>query len=105
MKKVLSLILSVVLIISLLPTGVFSVVASAATTGTTGECSWTLDGTVLTISGSGAMGNYNNTSNCAPWGTDITEVIIENGVTSIGAFAFYRCTSQWSKVHWRECIL
>ena len=93
MKKVLSLILSVVLIISLLPTGVFSVVASAANTGTTGECSWTLDGTVLTITGNGTMGNYNNTSNVSPWGTAITEVVIESGVTSVGAYAFYRCTA------------
>ncbi len=93
MKKVLSLILSVVLIVSLLPTGVFSVVASAATTGTTGECSWTLDGTVLTITGNGAMGNYNNTNNVSPWGTAITEVVIESGVASVGAYAFYRCTA------------
>ena len=52
---------------------------NSVTASTTGECRWTLDGTVLTISGKGAMGNYNNTSNLSPWGKNVTEVIIENG--------------------------
>ncbi|MBR4868539.1 MAG: leucine-rich repeat protein, partial [Clostridia bacterium] len=61
-------------------------------TGTTGDCTWTLEGAVLTISGSGAMGTYSSTT-LPEWGTDITEVIIENGVTSIGAYAFKNCAS------------
>ena len=78
-----------------MPIGAFTFSASAetATSGTTGDCTWTLNGTVLTISGNGDMENYNNYSNPSPWGTDITEVIIENGVTSIGSYAFYACTS------------
>ncbi len=56
-------------------------------TGTTGDCTWCLDGTVLTISGSGAMENYTYGSS-VPWGTAITEVIIEDGVTSTGDYAF-----------------
>ncbi|MBR3838017.1 MAG: leucine-rich repeat domain-containing protein [Clostridia bacterium] len=60
--------------------------------GTTGDCTWTLDGTKLTISGNGKMGDYTST-NEAPWGTSITEVIIEDGVTSIGDYAFYGCSS------------
>ena len=93
MKKVLSVILAIILICSIIPFGVFRVAASSVTTGTTGDCTWTLDGTVLTISGEGAMSNYNNTSNQVPWGRNLTEVIIENGVTSIGNFAFYFCTA------------
>ena len=55
--------------------------------------SWTLDlsGT-LTISGEGAMTNYS--WNDAPWNNyreKIKTVIIEPGVTSIGACAFYVC--------------
>ena len=93
MKRALSLILSIILVFSIIPAGVITVAASAETTGTTGQCTWTRTGTVVTISGEGAMGNYNNTNNCSPWGKDITEVIIENGVTSIGSYAFYRCTA------------
>ncbi|MBU5461982.1 leucine-rich repeat protein [Lachnoclostridium sp. MSJ-17] len=61
--------------------------------GTTGDCTWKLtDDGVLTISGNGAMGDYNNWSNHAPWGQSITDVKIDNGVTSIGDCAFYNCT-------------
>ena len=61
--------------------------------GTTGDCTWTLDENgLLTISGNGAMGNYTSSS-ILPWGTDIKSVVIENGVTSIGNYAFLRCTN------------
>lgn len=55
MKKLLSFLLSVMLILSVVPMGLFSITASAATSGKTGDCTWSLDGTVLTISGNGAM--------------------------------------------------
>jgi len=64
--------------------------AATATSGTTGSCTWTLDGTVLTISGKGYMLNYGNTG---PWGRNITDVIIEEGVLSIGECAFVECRS------------
>ncbi len=63
MKKVLSVLLAVFLMISILPTNLFSITASAATSGTTGDCHWTLDGTTLTISGNGATWNYSNCTN------------------------------------------
>ena len=50
------------------------------------------DGT-LTISGTGAMANYSSFT--APWSTPrafITVVIIEDGVTTIGSYAFWGCT-------------
>ncbi len=58
MKKFLSILLTVMLMLSVIPLGLFSITASAATIGRTGDCTWTLDGTVLTISGDGKMGNY-----------------------------------------------
>ncbi len=93
-KKLLSFILSVMLILSAVPIGLFSITAGAetATSGTTGDCTWTLDGTVLTISGNGAMENYWY-SDSLPWGISITEVIINTGVTSIGDNAFKSCAS------------
>ena len=48
----------------------------------------------LTISGTGAMADYN--SDNQPWKDfrgDITSVVIEDGVTSIGDYAFFDCPS------------
>ncbi len=62
--------------------------------GTTGDCLWTLDDTTLTISGSGDMGDYYDYESgaiAAPWGEKITNVIIENGVESIGTCTFLGC--------------
>ena len=50
----------------------------------------------LTISGSGAMTNFNLFMTKAPWDgykASITSVVIESGVTSIGDYAFKQCTS------------
>ena len=65
--------------------------------GTCGEnLTWTLDGEgTLTISGTGAMGNYDY-DNKAPWysqGDSILSVVVENGVTTIGENAFEYCTN------------
>lgn len=63
-------------------------------TGVTGDCTWTLDGTELTISGNGAMENYNSRDE-VPWFVStvhtITSVVIEDGVTNVGDYAFYDC--------------
>ena len=62
--------------------------------GKTGTCNWTLDDEgVLTISGDGNMENYYYTHFAAPWGTNIVDVIIEDGVLNIGDYAFYECTN------------
>ena len=92
-NKIISILLSIimtVLSISIIQLNSFAVMPAS---GTTGECTWTLDSDgVLTISGNGKMADY-DLSKSAPWGTSITEVVIENGVTSIGTFAFTDCTS------------
>jgi len=92
MKKILSIFLAIILIITAMPLGAFEFKASAATSGKTGTCTWSLDGTVLTISGNGPMGSWYSYIT-QPWGRDITEVIIEDGVTRIGDYAFYNCRS------------
>lgn len=62
------------------------------TSGSTGDCTWTLDGKVLTISGNGSMGMHGMFMT-PPWGDDITKVIIEDGVTFIAPYSFYECSS------------
>ena len=70
----------------------------AVASGTCGEgLTWILDDTgTLTISGTGAMANYEYYgSGQAPWYANrnsITAAVIEDGVTSIGKYAFYNCT-------------
>ena len=74
--------------VALIPFSTFS--ASAAKSGKVGDCSWRLEGTVLTISGEGSMGEHLKSR---PWGDKITEVIVDEGVTSICSNAFYMCKS------------
>ena len=100
MKKIVSYIVSILILVSVFPLNAFAE-SAVVKSGTTGSCTWTLDGTVLTISGKGAMGDCipkeltnpapgsgTFTSN-SPWGTAITKVVIENGVTSIGKYCFF----------------
>lgn len=44
----------------------------------------------LRITGAGKMQDYHGTTS-APWGTGITSVCVEKGVTHIGCFAFFNC--------------
>ncbi len=77
----------------------FAVKADAADTVDSGSCgenvTWSLgsDG-VLTISGTGDMANYNSWGdNPAPWqDADVKSVVISDGVTEIGKYAFFGCT-------------
>lgn len=63
-------------------------------TGTTGDCNWSFNESTgtLTISGNGSMGNY-GLSSSTPWKNySVTHVIIEDGVKTISARAFFNCT-------------
>ena len=56
--------------------------------------SWSVDDNgVLTISGNTPMDNYFSEpqARTAPWGKDVTAVVIKDGVKSIGNYAFYNC--------------
>ncbi len=68
----------------------------AATSGKCGEnVQWSLSGGTLTISGSGKMKDYSYNV-YAPWSDQreaIQKVVIKDGVTSIGDYAFANCES------------
>ena len=96
-KKSLSVLLAVVMMLSVFTTLPFTVNAAdtdaaptGAKSGITGGCTWTLDdNSVLTISGNGKMEDYSFSS---PWRSySFNTVVIENGVTSIGGYAFDGC--------------
>jgi len=82
MKKFLHLLLS----------GLFCAGTVVAQSGPTGPLTWEISGDVLTISGNGAMPNYDFTNDRPPWyeyKSSLSSVIINDGVTGIGSNAFY----------------
>ena len=97
MKKFISLLLSLTMLLSIVSVVDFSVYADTLTTGKCGDnVTYSLDTStgVLTINGTGPMNDYYNTN--SPFHdkkSNIKSIIIESGVTSIGDYAFYYCTS------------
>lgn len=97
MKKVLVLLALLAAVCGLLT---FSAAAESAVVES-GACgknlTWTLDAAgTLTVSGTGAMKNYNYMGAPAPWyqsRDSIKTVVIESGVTTIGYWAFFDCSS------------
>ena len=91
-KRLLSIFLAVCMVFTLLPTSAF---AATTVSGTCGDnLTWTLDSEgILTISGTGDMYDYEYKK--APWfgDTEITKIVVNSGVTSIGACAFGGCTA------------
>ena len=95
MKKLLSIVLTLSLLLAAIPLS--DIPVFAATSGTTGNCTWSLNGTTLTISGNGKTADYSYgiqdgyIVSTAPWGNGIRKVIISDGVTGIGNYAFIDC--------------
>lgn len=88
MKKIVLLCLLLMLcVVLILP------VSAAETGGSCGDnLTWTLENGVLTVSGTGPMYDYGEQV-VSPWEDmrmEVTEVIIENGVTTVGVDAFVR---------------
>ena len=111
-RKKIAILLVVTLVLQMMPLpvgslarvlGVFSVSQAATDSGTQGDISWSVNGTVLTLAGTGSstMPNYYEKywpdgkgsgwwASSAPWGkysNEITSVTV-SGVTSIGNYAF-----------------
>ncbi len=89
LKKLFSVLLCAVMVMGVLPVLPAFAATQSGTCGT--NLKWVLDEKtgVLTISGTGAMTNYGSYG--APWfdyRDKITSIVIENGVTSIGIYAF-----------------
>ena len=96
-KKSLAVILTALMLMSTVPITVSAAEATAdsvgAVSGTTGDCTWTFENGVLTISGNGAMADTKRPY-YEPWHyCDINTVEIRYGVTHIGALSFYEYTS------------
>ena len=97
-KRIASILLAVMMIVTLLPLGLMDT-AWAAETANSGTCgdnvTWRLpDDGVLTISGTGDMADFEWDG--TPWysvRSQIKSVVIKDGVTSIGDCAFSGCSN------------
>ena len=77
-------------------TGTGNTISNNLAEAATGDVTWNFDATTgtLTIGGTGAMADYDQTT--APWAflsDKITRVIIGEGVTKVGSNAFQGCTA------------
>ena len=113
-KRILSILLAALMLLSALPLGMVDTAYAAETSGVAaqsyyvagGQCgddlTWTLDSSgTLTISGTGPMYGYSLFKN--PWcdsalrssgiSTRVKKVEISSGVTTLGAYAFSACDS------------
>lgn len=87
MKKVILMLLTLLCL---------ATVTTALADGSCGDnLTWTLDNGTLTISGTGATDEWAPLA-YAPWYSQrsrITNVVVEEGCTELGAYAFYYCTN------------
>ena len=98
-RKMLSYLLVLVLMFQIMPTNAIALDNSIIADGICGNnLTWKIDKDgVLTISGIGDMNSYYNINNevIAPWydyNDSIHSIVISDGVTSIGSYAFQYCT-------------
>lgn len=96
--RFLSAVLAICMLLTIAPITAFASTGS----GTCGDnISWELDDSgTLTLTGSGAMCDYAYSSSggddVSPWrefemGNDIKKIVVGDGITSIGSYAFYKC--------------
>ena len=102
-KRILSILLAALMLLSALPLGmVDTAYAAALASGKCGDsATWTLDNTgTLTISGTGATYNYDmddDGNSAAPWCTKariqrVNKVVVNSGITELGCSMFSNCT-------------
>ena len=102
-KRILSILLAALMLLSALPLGmVDTAYAAALASGKCGDsATWTLDNTgTLTISGTGATYNYDmddDGNSAAPWCTKariqrVNKVVVNSGITELGYSMFSNCT-------------
>lgn len=80
------------LVFAILITSIPLTEAFATESNTTGDCYWRISNQTLYISGNGKMADYSdlevNQSFAPWWGKDFNKIVIEEGVTYIGEYAF-----------------
>lgn len=92
-KKLLGIVLSLCMLTAFIPCAYSAEITASGNCGANGDnVTWTLDSEgVLTISGTGDMSDWTSISS-VPWyknKSDITQITMNKGITSIGNNAFY----------------
>ena len=97
-KKAIAVLLALLMVtttISMFPLTVSSAEKTeesvGATSGTTGDCTWTNNNGHVTISGEGRMADYSSYTDSPWYGQGVKSVVIEQGVTNVGKHAFTFC--------------
>ncbi len=104
MKKLLSIILTILMLATSIPFALAADTVASGTCGADGDnLTWTLDSEgTLTISGEGVMAEYDNINMpeygyfLPPWAgykENIKAIVVEEGVTELGLYAFYGHTA------------
>lgn len=100
MKRVISLLLSIVMLLSITAGMEFNAYGLANSGSCGNNVTWTFDSSsgTLIIRGTGEMNSYNESTYQSPFyrNSDIKSVIIRNGVTSLGVCAFCYCKNMTS---------
>lgn len=91
-KRIFAIMLTICIAVGLMPCMVSAAGERSGECGAQGDnVTWTLDENgKLTIKGTGEMADYVY-EGARPYGNSMTSVVIEDGVTSIGEYAFYEC--------------
>lgn len=95
MKKLLAIVISVLMVLTVIPMSAFAEESSENTCGEALTWSFDVETGALVISGTGAMTNYSATSS-APWKDlieSISKITVEDGVTTIGNDTFVGCAN------------
>lgn len=93
--RILSLLTLCAVLIATFPT---VALADDVLSGVCGEnLTWTLDSGTLTISGSGEMENYSSNPPWVKHSDSITNIVLPDGLLSIGSYAFHHC-SKFTKI-------
>lgn len=92
-KQITSLLLSLLMLLTLLPTAAWA--EDAVHSGTCGDnLDWTLENGVLTITGTGGMDDY--IPQYVPWysyRSDVKSLVLDSRITHIGRYAFDHCSN------------
>ena len=91
MKKLLSIILALVLLLSIVPMGVMTASAETVLGGQIDKCGWSFVDDLLTISGEGEIPDEidHQIKEIENIWEKVTKVVIKDGITNIPAYMFY----------------
>lgn len=93
-SKLLAMLLAVIMVLTMLPAVVLATESASGSCGA--SLSWQFDNGTLTISGAGRMADFTTSPDLQPWKdlrSQITSVVISNGVTYLGNRAFQNCSA------------